>query len=199
MLKEERRFHPGVRVVCGNDCKATLRARDAGLEVPLVARKCLVCGEGFLADTSHIGVARKQGGADVCPSCWREGLWEAADGDPYLDYYSGLFGAVWSLLASTARSFWSPGLPCPRCGDPPQRPYQWSCRYPLAAGLCEGLEGPHVHSICRRCGYEVVRLKTKTPPAGEPTRGVGLQGRGAMMPRSSARTSRAPLSTTSLR
>ena len=197
VLREERRFEVGVRVVCDDNCKATLRAMDAGVKVELVARTCLSCGEAFLADVSHVGVARRGDSPDICPACWREGLWEARDGDPYLDYLSGLWGAVWALLSSTARSFWAPGLNCPRCGEPAHRTYEWSCRYPLTVGICEGLSGQHVHTVCRRCGYEVVRLETKKPPAGKPARGSS-QGLGAMIPKSSPSTAKRPLSTTSL-
>lgn len=201
VFREERRFEPGVRVVCDRDCKATLRGIDAGAKIPLVSKLCLTCGEEFLADESHIGVARRRGSTDICPSCWREGLWEAEDGDPYLDYRAGLFGSLWALLTQAVRSFWEPGLACPRCGEPARRAYEWSCRYPLAAGLCEGLEGPHVHSVCRRCGYEVVRLDLAENKKGPARLGRGglCNQRGAMIPRSSPSTAKRPLSTTSLR
>lgn len=187
VLREERRFHAGVRVICDRGCQAVLCSADSGAEVILEQRLCLRCGEGFRADRRHLGVAHRDGVANLCPACWRESLEEAEPDGPYLDNLAGLFGALRALLAKGARVFWAPRLACPRCGEPSRRAYEWSCRYPLAVGLCEGLEGPHVHDVCYRCGYEVVRLEMKKPPAGFPTRGSGY-GVGAMISSSPAST-----------
>lgn len=194
-------FIPGVRVTCDDDCRALLVSMDAGRDLLLEPRLCLSCGDVFRARPSHVGVAHARGGADMCPACWRERA-EAAEPDgPYLDSLASVFEALAVATAAARRLFWRPDLRCPRCGDAHRRAYEWSCRYPLAVGLCEAAEGPHVHSVCYRCGYETVRLQTKTPPAGFPTRGAVGGQVGAMMPvtESSARMAMRPESTTSLR
>ncbi len=172
ILREQRHVVPGHRWFCSSHCRDVRKSMDSGGRIFLESRRCLCCGEVFLADPCHIGTAKRAGGADVCPACWRERLEEPEQDGWHLDLLSTLFASLGKLLASRARSIWAPASPCPRCGDIPRAPYEWSCRYPLAVGLCEGLDGPHVHSVCYRCGYEVVRLKQKKPPAGEPTRGL---------------------------
>jgi len=165
VLREPRRFRAGVRVACGDDCKATLAALDAGSRLEMVGATCLACGEEFLAPCGHIGLACRGGGVNLCPSCWRERVWEAELAqNPYLNSMASVVRAVRDAFALAARVWWEPRLACPRCGDLARGPYEWSCRYPLAVGLCEGLEGPHVHSVCQRCGYETVRLQTKKAP-----------------------------------
>lgn len=201
VIREAFRFQPDVRVVCDPHCQAILAEADSGKRIDLVKRLCLRCGETFMADAAHIGTAHGRGGADLCPACWRDRiLSQDADG-PYLDTLASLFAAVQRVLEAARVALWRPKLPCPRCGERHRRTYEWSCRYPLGVGLCEGLDGPHVHSICYRCGYETVRAQTKTPPAGGPARGAGLGQDGAMMPvtASSANRAMSPDSTTSRR
>ncbi len=176
ILRDIRHVRPGHRWFCSQKCKDERHSMEVGGRVFLEERLCLRCGEKYLADPCHIGTSKRARGADVCPACWREGLEAPEEDAPYLDSLALLFASLARLMAASARAFWGPALPCPRCGDAPSRPYEWSCRYPLAVGLCEGLEGPHVHSVCYRCGYEVVRLKRKKPPAGEPAEGFVVTG-----------------------
>lgn len=199
VLREERRFRPGARVICDEGCQAVLCSADSGAKVVTEERLCLVCGEAFRSDLRHLGAAHRPGGANLCPACWREGLEGHEPDGPYLDNLASLFAALAALLMKGARVFWAPRLACPRCGEPHRgATYEWSCRYPLAVGLCEGIGGEHVHSVCYRCGYEVVRLEMEKPPAGGPARGLACHG-GAMTVSSSSNASKRPDSTTSLR
>jgi hypothetical protein len=161
VLRERRRVQrdSAARVVCGKACRDALCSGPLDVE----PRLCHACGEAFLWNGRHLGGTHQPGGANVCPACWRESLETPEPDGPYLDSMAGLFAVMGALLARASRVFWAPAAPCPRCGDPARRTYEWDCRHPLAVGLCEGLEGPHVHSICYRCGYETVRLQTKGP------------------------------------
>lgn len=53
---------------------------------------------------------------------------------------------------------WGEGVLCPHCAQPsPQTSaYTWACRHGWEAGVCQGLFFPHVHSVCRTCGYEAM-------------------------------------------
>lgn len=175
VLREARRIRAGVRIVCDRECQAVMSAGDAGHSVPLEKRLCLCCGEVFRSYPSYVGLAHTGRSADVCPACWRESLDSPEPDGPFLDSLASLFLALETMLREAARVFWMPRLSCPRCGLPHRREYEWSCRYPLAVGLCEGLEGEHVHSVCYRCGYEIVRLEMKKPPAGLPTGGCVME------------------------
>lgn len=181
VMREERKVRPGARIVCDRECQAVLSAGDAGHPITLETRLCLRCGETFRSYPTYIGLAHTGRSADICPACWREGL-EGDDADGrFLDSLATFFRALEELFREARKVFWEPRLRCPRCGERHRREYEWSCRYPLATGLCEGLDGEHVHSVCYRCGYEVVRLETKAPPAGLPTRGAAVHGTGASM------------------
>lgn len=181
VLREARKIKQGSRIVCGRECQAVMSAGDAGYGVALEPRLCLRCGETFRSYPSYIGLAHTGRSADVCPACWRETLEHDDQDDGVLDALAIFLRAVGNMLAEGRRVFWEPRLHCPRCSAPHRREYEWSCRYPLATGLCEGLGGEHVHSVCYRCGYEVVRLEMKKPPASFPARGSVPYGTGAAM------------------
>lgn len=111
----------------------------------------------FPPDERHPNDRRGEDGLLVCLPC----LHEAREVEAVRRLVYGDVGA-WAARRLADEGLllapWGEEARCPHCSEPsPQTPaYTWACRHGWQAGVCQGLLRPHVHSICKVCGYEAL-------------------------------------------